>query len=107
MLGDPAIVLRNRFPVFLQPAAFLVGPNEAAQALLQGFRDADVHAPRFVEQLDITEQIDGAFLSLPRAHQSVSLSLPRTALRRFRSVRQKPVLRDAAVVMRDRFAVPM
>jgi hypothetical protein len=74
MLGNATIVLRYRFLVFLQPAPFLLGPNEAAEALLQAFREVDIHPPRFVEQFDINEEIDGTFLRLSRAHHGFSPS---------------------------------
>src|ERR1700730_11468252 len=87
-LGDTTIIVRNRFLVLLQPAPFLLGPHETAQALLQGVRDVDVHPPRLVEQFDIDEQVDGAFLRLPGASHGFSLSCDRG--RRCRRLASKP-----------------
>ena len=79
MLGHAAVVVCNRFPVLLQPAPLLLGPNEAAKALLQAFREVDIHAPRFIEKFDIDEQIDGALLCPSGTHQGFSLSYARAA----------------------------
>jgi hypothetical protein len=63
MLGDPAIVLRNRLLIVLQPLLFELGPHQAAQPPLQRLGQVYAHAARMVEQFRIDEQVDGA---LPR-----------------------------------------
>jgi hypothetical protein len=63
----------------------MLGPNNAAQALLQALRDIDVHASRFIEELDVNEQIDGSLFGLSGAHVDFGLG-PCANLMRMASV---------------------